>query len=75
VGAPAVARRVRNAGAIFVGPWAPVSLGTTARGQPRAATGGWPALRRPERARKLSFYFKSRIVSLIMPRIAPSLED
>jgi histidinol dehydrogenase len=25
--APAVARRVRNAGAIFVGPWAPVSLG------------------------------------------------
>jgi histidinol dehydrogenase len=27
VDAPAVARRVRNAGAIFVGPWAPVSLG------------------------------------------------
>ena len=27
VGAPEVARRVRNAGAIFVGPWAPVSLG------------------------------------------------
>jgi histidinol dehydrogenase len=25
--APAVARRVRNAGAIFVGPWSPVSLG------------------------------------------------
>jgi histidinol dehydrogenase len=25
--APAVARKVRNAGAIFVGPWAPVSLG------------------------------------------------
>jgi histidinol dehydrogenase len=25
--APSVARRVRNAGAIFVGPWAPVSLG------------------------------------------------
>jgi len=27
VDAPAVARRVRNAGAVFVGPWAPVSLG------------------------------------------------
>jgi histidinol dehydrogenase len=27
VDAPSVARRVRNAGAIFVGPWAPVSLG------------------------------------------------
>ncbi|MGI8816354.1 MAG: histidinol dehydrogenase [Pseudonocardia sp.] len=27
VDAPIVARRVRNAGAIFVGPWAPVSLG------------------------------------------------
>ena len=27
VDAPTVARRVRNAGAIFVGPWAPVSLG------------------------------------------------
>jgi histidinol dehydrogenase len=26
-GASAVARRIRNAGAIFVGPWAPVSLG------------------------------------------------
>jgi histidinol dehydrogenase len=25
--APAVARRVRNAGAIFIGPWSPVSLG------------------------------------------------
>ncbi|MBO0848529.1 MAG: histidinol dehydrogenase, partial [Pseudonocardia sp.] len=27
VDAPTVARRVRNAGAVFVGPWAPVSLG------------------------------------------------
>jgi histidinol dehydrogenase len=27
VGAHALARRVRNAGAVFVGPWAPVSLG------------------------------------------------
>ena len=26
-GAAALARRVRNAGAVFVGPWAPVSLG------------------------------------------------
>ncbi|WP_306321246.1 MULTISPECIES: histidinol dehydrogenase [unclassified Streptomyces] len=30
--APAVADRVRNAGAIFVGPWAPVSLGDYAAG-------------------------------------------
>lgn len=30
--AAAVARRVRNAGAIFVGPWAPVSLGDYAAG-------------------------------------------
>ena len=39
--AAAVAARVRNAGAIFVGPWAPVSLGDYCAGlQPRAATGG-----------------------------------
>lgn len=30
--AAAVAARVRNAGAVFVGPWAPVSSGTTAPG-------------------------------------------
>ena len=36
--AAAVAARVRNAGAIFVGPWAPVSLGDYCAGlQPRAA--------------------------------------
>jgi histidinol dehydrogenase len=31
-GASELARRVRNAGAIFVGPWAPVSLGDYAAG-------------------------------------------
>ena len=45
--AAAVARRVRNAGAIFVGPYAPVSLGTTARAPttccPPAAAPGTPA--------------------------------
>ena len=30
--APQVARRIRNAGAIFIGPWAPVSLGDYAAG-------------------------------------------